>query len=185
MTQLPGNKGTFSISFLCLLMPWPQQNTPGHPPSAMDSHIPCATTTPGLQSLSAVTPEQKTPHLPTPFLCLKLCLAQTQPLSLCFPQGKNHPLQTAAGAGGCPDTKHGSSPACQGHLLPQEAFGDLCPIIPTPPSPSLLSRQHAPNPKQKLTPLHWCLGLPALHSSALCTLLYRKTLACHQHTRNA
>lgn len=82
-------------------MPWAQQNTPEHSPSAMDSHgrhIPCATTTPGLQLLSAVTPEQKTPNFPTPFLCLKLCLAQIQSLSLCFPQGKNHPLQTAAAA---------------------------------------------------------------------------------------
>lgn len=167
MTQFPGNSVTFSVSLLSL-MPWAQQNTPGHPPFTMGSHrphIPCATTTLGLQPLSAVAPEQKTPNLPTPFLCLKLCLAQIQPLSLCFPQGKNCPLQTAAepeqaaqgqeGAGE-PDTKHGCSPACQDHPLPQEAFGDPCPIIPMPPSPSLLHREpkakaDTPSPSPALT----------------------------------
>lgn len=162
MTQFPENRVSFSISLLSLLMPWPQQNTPGHLPSAMDSHIPCATTAPGLQPLSAVTPEQKTPHLPTPFLCLKLHLAQIQPLSLCFPQGKSNSLHTAAApeqavqgqeGAGEPDTKHRCSPACQDHLLPSPGgFGDPCPIIPMPPS--LLCCQHAANPKPKLTPFH-------------------------------
>lgn len=185
MTQFPANKVSFSVSLLSLLMPWAQQNPPRHPSSAIDSHgphIPCATTTSGLQPLCAVTPEQKTSNLPTPFLCLKLCLVQIQPSSLCFPQGKNRPLQTAAepeqavqgqeGAGE-PDTKHGCSPDSQDHPLPQEAFGDPCPIIPMPPSLS---------PKQKLTSLHLHLRrrrlrVPALHSSALCTLLYKKRLA--------
>lgn len=194
MTQLPGNRVSFSLSFLSLLAPQAQQNASGHAPPAADSHrphIPCATTTPGLQLLSAVTPEQKTPNLPIPFLCLNLCLAQIQPLSLCLPQGKSRPLQTAAVAeqevqrqegAGEPDTKHGCSPACQDHHLPQEAFGDPRATIPVPPSLSLPRCQRAANPEQKLTSFHLyrCrqrLRLPALHSSALCTLLYKKRLA--------
>lgn len=194
MTQLPGNRVSFSLSFLSLLAPQAQQNASGHAPPAADSHrphVPCATTTPGLQLLSAVTPEQKTPNLPIPFLCLNLCLAQIQPLSLCLPQGKSRPLQTAAVAeqevqrqegAGEPDTKHGCSPACQDHHLPQEAFGDPCATIPVPPSLSLPRCQHTANPEQKLTSLHLHrrrqrLRLPALHSSALCTLPYKKRLA--------
>lgn len=80
------------------------------------------------------------------------------------------------------DTEHRCSPASQDHPLPQEDFGDPCPTIPMPSSLSLLCCQHAANPKQKLTPLHlqqcrWQLRLPALHSSALCTLPYEKRLA--------
>lgn len=140
-------------------------------------------------ALSAVTPEQKTPNLPIPFLCLNLCLAQIQPLSLCLPQGKSRPLQTAAVAeqevqrqegAGEPDTKHGCSPACQDHHLPQEAFGDPRATIPGPPSLSLPCCQRAANSELTSLHLHWRrqrLRLPALHSSALCTLLYKKRLA--------
>lgn len=181
MTQLLRNRVSFSLSFLSLLMPWAQQDTPGQAPPAGNSHrphIPCATTTPGLQPLSAETPEQRTPNLPTPFLCLKPCLAQIQPLSPCFPQDKSHPLQTAAaaGPGGCWGARHKARmlPSLPGSPPSPGGFCDLCPTIPVP---AVLPAHCKPKAKADTSsPAPTAAAAPssAQLSSALCTLLYKK-----------